>query len=119
MVETGVNDPNLTLPALLARRARNASDGRLVLDTIGGLVVGALVLAFRPPGWPTLFSASTAFLAFGAWGISDRMISDGSMSPRVSQLLRALRAGAAGLGIVSAFALVATTMALMLGTWIS
>ena len=117
MVESGANAP--TLPALLAHRARHASDGRLVLDAAGGLIVGALALMARPPGWPILISGAASFLAFGVWGISDRMIGDGGVGPRTARALRLLRAGAAGLGVVSALSLVLTTMALMLGTWIS
>ena len=119
VVETRAEETELTLPALLARRARKASDERLVLDAGGGLVVAALVVAFRPPGWSVLVSAAAVFFAFGVWGISDRMIADQPTSTRASRVMRALRAAAAGLGVVSAVALVGTAMALMLGTWIS
>ena len=104
---------------LLASRARHASDGRLVLDTAGGLVVGALLVAFRPPAWPVFLSAALVFLAFGVWGISDRALGDGALGPRMSRTLRALRLFAAGLGVAGALALIATGMAVMLGTWIS
>ena len=119
MVDTHTEKSDLTLPELLARRARNASDERLVLDAAGGLVVGALVLAFRVPGWPVLASAAALFLAFGLWGISDRMITDDAVGARMSQAMRALRVAAAGLGVASGLALVGTAMGLMLGTWIS
>jgi hypothetical protein len=119
MVETGANGPEVTLPALLASRARHASDGRLVLDAAGGLIVAALLVTFRPPAWPVLVSAAIVFLAFGVWGISDRVIADGDVGPRTSRALRVLRAVAAGLGVASAVALIATAMAIMLGTWIS
>lgn len=119
MVETHAETADLTLPELLARRARTASDSRLALDAGGGLLVGALVLAFRVPGWPTFVSAAAAFFAFGVWGIIDRTLGDGTLGPRMSQTLRVLRAAAVALGVASAFALVGTGMALMLGTWIS
>ena len=104
---------------MLASRARHASDGRLVLDAAGGLVVGALLVAFRPPAWPVFVSTALVFLAFGVWGISDRALRDGHVGPRTSRALRALRVMAAGLGVAGALAFVATGMALMLGTWIS
>ena len=119
MVETRAERSDLTLPELLARRARSASDARLALDAAGGLLAGALVLAFRVPGWPVLISAAAIFVAFGVWGIADRTIGDENLGARTSQAMRALRAGAAGLGLVGALALVGTGMALMLGTWIS
>jgi hypothetical protein len=119
MVETRAQEPEMTLPAMLARRARHASDGRLVLDAVSGLVVSALGIFFRPPAWPVVVSAAACVMAFGSWGIIDRVLADGRTRPRASWALRALRVGAAGLGILSALALVATTMAVMLGTWIS
>jgi len=104
---------------MLASRARHASDGRLVLDAAGGLVVGALLVAFRPPAWPVFLSAALVFLAFGVWGISDRALGDGQVGPRASRALRALRVLAAGVGVASTLAFIATGMAVMLGTWIS
>jgi hypothetical protein len=119
MRESGANDRAPTLPALLAHRARHASDGRLVLDAVGGLIVGALALATRPPGWPILASAAASFLAFGVWGISDRILEDAGVGAYAARALRALRGAAAAFGAASALALVLTAMALMLGTWIS
>ena len=119
MAETRAERSDLTLAELLARRARSASDARLALDAGGGLLAGALVVAFRVPGWPVLISAAAIFVAFGVWGIADRTIGDENLGARMSQAMRVLRAGAAGLGLVSALALAVTGMALMLGTWIS
>lgn len=119
MVETHEHQHHLTLPALLARRARGASDGRLALDAAVGLIAGALVLVLRPPAWPVLVSAAACFLAFGVWGISDRAVRESSGGTRGLPALRALRAGAVTFGVFSALALAATAMALMLGTWIS
>ena len=119
MVETSAPDGDITLGTVLVRRARQASDGRLVLDVVGGLLVGTLVVALRPPLWPVIASASAAFFAFGAWGISDRVLSDGRLGARSAYAVRGVRAAAVAVGVVSALALVATTMAVMLGTWIS
>ncbi|MGQ0713430.1 MAG: hypothetical protein ACT4PJ_06835 [Gemmatimonadaceae bacterium] len=109
----------LTLPSLLATRARTASDGRLALDTAVGLIAGSLAIALRPPAWPVLASAAICLVSFGAWGIADRGVNDANAGGRGLRVLRGLRACAAALGVVGAVALVATAMALMLGTWIS
>ena len=119
MIETPANGGDLTLKTMLVRRARQASDGRLALDVAGGLVVGVLAITFRPPLWPVLASASATFVAFGVWGISDRMIAETVASGGRVDALRALRSASAAFGVVSAVALVVTTMAVMLGTWIS
>lgn len=119
MVETHENQNDLTLPALLARRARGASDGRLALDAAAGLIASALVLVLRPPAWPLMLSAAVCFLAFGVWGISDRAVRESTVGARRLRALRALRATAVALGVVGALALAAAGMALMLGTWIS
>jgi hypothetical protein len=119
MVGTHENQHGLTLPALLARRARGASDGRLALDAAVGLIAGALALVLRPPAWPVLVSAAACFLAFGVWGISDRAVRESPVGTRRLPALRALRAGAVIFGVLSALALAATGMGLMLGTWIS
>lgn len=118
MVETQANDQPTTLATVLVRRARSASDGRLVLDAAGGLIVAAVVLVLRPPAWPAIVSAAVCFLAFGVWGICDRTVREDEAGTR-APALRALRTAAAGVGILGALALAATTMALMLGTWIS
>ena len=119
MVQTEANGAPATLAGVLAARARQASDGRLVLDTASGLVVGALALAFRPPAWPVVLSAAVSILAFGAWGISDRALRDTEADSRGAQVLRMLCIVMATLGALGALALTATTMAFMLGTWIS
>ena len=118
MVETQANGQPLTLATVLVRRARSASDGRLVLDAAGGLIAGAVVLVLRPPGWPAIVSAAMCFFAFGVWGISDRTIRDSGAGAQ-DRALRALRATAVALGVLGGVALAFTAMALMLGTWIS
>jgi hypothetical protein len=118
MVETEANGSE-TLASVLVRRARQASDGRLVLDAASGLLVGALALAFRPPAWPVLLSAAVSLLAFGAWGISDRALRETEEGSGGAHALRALCVAMAIVGALGVVALAATTMAFMLGTWIS
>ncbi len=119
MAETQAKGAELTLATVLARRARQASDGRLVLDAASGLIVGALALAFRPPAWPVVLSAAACILAFGAWGISDRALRETEAGSRPSRALQALCVAMATLGALGFVALAATTMFFMLGTWIS
>jgi hypothetical protein len=119
MVDTPTTERQPTLPALLARRARRASDGRLTLDAAGGLIAAALLLELRPPAWPLLVSAAVCFLAFGVWGISDRALRESDHRAARRRALQTLRAAAVALGVAGAVALVVTTMALMIGTWIS
>jgi hypothetical protein len=119
MADTPTSERQLTLPALLARRARRASDGRLTLDAAGGLIAAALLLELRPPAWPPMVSAALCFLAFGVWGISDRALRESEHGGTSRRAWQTLRAVAVALGIASSVALVATAMAIMLGTWIS
>ncbi len=119
MSQTPANRSNLTFPALLAERARTASDGRLALDTAVGLIAVTVAVTLRPPAWPVLASAALCLVAFGLWGIIDRSVGERGADTRALQLLRASRAAAAALGALGALALVATGMGLMLGTWIS
>ena len=119
MRETRANPPDLTLPELLVRRARGASDGRLALDAAGGLIAGALVLVLHPPAWTVILSAAVCFVAFGLWGISDRALRENGVAPHGAPVLRALRAAAVALGVLGGVSLAATAMALILGTWIS
>lgn len=113
------SESGTTLPALLAARARGASDLRLTLDCAVGLLAALLIAFGRPPLWPALLPAAVCFLAYGTWGIADRELRQASRSPAAASALRALRALAAaagyGAGVVLLFALVA----LALGQWIS
>ena len=112
------NDRDVTLAALLARRARAASDGRLVADASGGVIVGALVLAFRPPAWPLAVAVAAFFFAYGFWGISDRALTGRPAAAPATRVLRVLRVASATLGVVSVLGFAATLMAFALGNWI-
>ncbi|MGH7627258.1 MAG: hypothetical protein ACREOJ_18325 [Gemmatimonadaceae bacterium] len=131
MIET-IPRPNASLPELLAQRARHASDGRLALDLAGGIIVATTAAILAPPGWLQLISAALTFAAFGAWGISDRMLSERSSTAASApgragragragrdQWLRAARLAAAALGTCAAVVLLLSVFALLLGTWIS
>jgi hypothetical protein len=108
-----------TLGDLLVARARRASDGRLVSDVIGGALVAFIALLWRPAGWLPLLSAGCCLAAFGAWGISDRVIREQVGGGRSSRVLTIARAAAAIVGAVAGLALIFSLWGLALGTWIS
>ena len=118
MIETRAPERQLTVSALLAARARSASDARLALNAGGGLIVGALALAARPPVWPLLVPAATCFLAYGGWGIADRALHERPPGSQGVRPLRALRAGAVVLGVSSVLAVAGVIMGFVLGNWI-
>lgn len=118
MPVTQSSEPDVTLVALLAARARRASDGRLALNAGGGLISAALALALRPPVWPLVVAAGSCFLAYGAWGITDRALQERATNAREVRPLLALRAAAVVVGILSALAVGGLVMAVALGNWI-
>ena len=109
---------DLTLPALLAARARAASDGRLAADAGAGLIAGALAAIAQPPAWPLIVAAGTCFLAYGTWGIADRALQEGPRGTRADWALRGLRAAAATLGSLGVVAMAGIIMGFALGNWI-
>jgi hypothetical protein len=123
MTDNAAPRAELTLLEMLAARARGASDGRLVLDVLGGLTIAIVFVLWRPAAWLVPFSVSLCFLTFGAWGISDRELGEravtGATSIRTLATLRAVRAGAAVIGAISAVLAVLAAFAMALGTWIS
>ena len=113
--------PEVSLPEMLAHRARTASDLRLALDAGGGALATIAVLIWHPAGWwPLLASAALCFASFGIWGIADRELADRAVAgDAVSRALRAVRVGAAVLGGAAAAMLLFGMLGVALGTWIS
>ncbi len=107
------------LPDLLAARARNASDVRLAVNTAGGLIAGGVLAATRPPLWAALLPAAVCFLAYGTWGITDRVLREGGHAPTAAKALRALRGAAAAIGFGAGIVFLLAVLALALGQWIS
>lgn len=108
-----------SLPQLLAQRARNASDKRLVLDAAVGFVGAASLAVLRPPLWVPLSALAFCLGAFGVWGILDRETSDGASGGRRARLLTGARAVAALVGGVSAALFGVSLFFSLLGRWIS
>lgn len=113
--------PNASLPAMLAARARAASDGRLLGDVLGGAAVASAVAVWRPTAWVILFAASVCFASFGLWGIADRELRERvtASSPRLAQTLEGVRGLAALVGTLAVLTMLFAGLALTLGTWIS
>jgi len=115
--------PEPNLAEFLTRRARSTSDGRLAIDVAAGLVVAIAAVIWRPEGWHLVASAAVCFLAFGAWGITDRELREREIASAMSfgsyRLLRFGRVLAAGLGALAAATLLLGLLGIALGTWIS
>lgn len=97
-------DPEVSLPEFLSSRARRASDARLALDAACGFVVAAVAALWRGPAWHLIASAAVCFLAYGAWGIADREMSERASTIRKN--LGAFRVGRIVAAIVGALAAV-------------
>ena len=116
--------PDATLPALLAARARAATDGRLALDVVGGMCAAAVLAVWHPAGWVIPCSIAVCLAAFGVWGITDREIIERAAhtaggAPRLVSTLRVLRVLATVTGTAAAILACFALLRLTLGTWIS
>ncbi|PYP78023.1 MAG: hypothetical protein DMD35_12715 [Gemmatimonadetes bacterium] len=113
--------PDASLSEFLVARARAASDGRLVLDVVGGSLLAIGVATWRPTGWISLAGVALSLVAFGFWGIADRELRErahGSSSATV-RVLRAVRAAATLVGVLSALTALFAGLGVALGVWIS
>ena len=119
MIDT-VPRPDASLPEFLAARARHASDTRLALDALIGLLVAAGVAYWNGPGASFLAGVGVCFFAYGAWGIADRELGERPTAPpRVRATLRAARIVAALLGFAAGAYPVVLALAKALGVMIS
>ena len=106
--------------ALIARLARHASDGQLVVATAIGIAAAAIVGLVAPDWWfvalPLLSVGS-----FGVWGIADRTASERSarLGPEFGGrgALASIRALAAVVGTVTGLLTLLVVVARMVGTW--
>jgi hypothetical protein len=108
-----------TLTEFVVDRARRASDARLALNAGLGFSVAAAVGFWRPPAWIAVVSLALAFGAYGCWAIADRELGEGLRSGWMKGALRALRAGAAVVGVLASLGFLATVLGFALGTIIS
>src|SRR6478672_8339177 len=109
---TSTADNQQDLNALWRRAAHRATDGQLVACVALGLVACAGLVAAMMFGvqrafhwWPSVLPAILV-AAFGAWGISDRELSERQASGTVSRMLAMVRwcsaIVGAGVGVVAA-----------------
>lgn len=113
--------PEASLRDVLVARARRSSDARLVVDVAGGIVAVVVAATWQPRVWLGVVTAAACFIAFGAWGITDRELiehAEGRAHGAVA-LLRVLRGLAAAIGAVAGIALLLEALGFALGTWIS
>lgn len=113
--------PDASLFEFLAHRARSASVQRLTGDVIAGGAIFGAALQWESTLWLAAASTATCFVAYGIWGLFDRVRSrvDSGRWPRMGGLLDALCALAAGTGVIAAAAGLFAIWAIALGTWIS
>jgi len=113
--------PDASLVEYLAARARAASDGRLVLDALGGLLLALAIAVWRPVAWPSLAGVCLALAAFGFWGIADRELRDRADAPTslATRTLRVARGAVAAIGFISGAVALFSWLGVMLGKWIS
>jgi len=106
---------------ILAARARAASDGRLVVDVVGGILVVIPTALVRFTLWPIVIGLGVCLMSYGLWGISDRELQDRATNPRsrVAVALTAARAICVAIGCVAALVVAVGGLRVFLGTWIS
>ena len=108
------------LGTVLAQLARRTPDGRLVLAAAVGVVAALVAIVLKPPAWFPMLAAGVCLLAFGTWGITDRVLHEARDSASSTQrVLRATRVAAVVLGMCGGVALVLGVLALAMGNWIS
>lgn len=108
-----------SLVQLLARRARGATDARLVVDAVLGFIVALAAVLARGPGWNLFAAAGICFMSFGVWGIADRERSEHADGTRAARLLGSGRWVAAITGFAAALVLAVGALAILIGRVIS
>ena len=113
-------DDGESIFALIARLARRATDGQLVLASAVGISAAAIVGLVRPSLWfvalPLLCIGS-----FGIWGIAERTASERRtrLGPDFGgrRALAGVRVAAAVVGTLSGALVVLAVVARAIGTW--
>jgi hypothetical protein len=108
--------------ALVAKLARRASDGQLVVAAAAG-IAGAAAIGFLAPSWWFAALPLLCIGSFGVWGIAERTASERleRIGPAFvgRRALAAVRIAAAAIGTLAAVLALLTVAAMALGTWIS
>lgn len=113
-------DSATSLPDYLAARARAASDTRLALDAIVGLVIVVAFSTWRIPAWYLLAAIGACFLSYGTWAIANRELAETPHEQRRKQgLLKGLSMLSAVAGFGAAGFLMLAVVAKLIGRVIS
>jgi hypothetical protein len=112
-------NPEISLTDFLARRARRASDARLIIDAVIGFAVAVAALLAQGPVWYLFTSAGICFLSFGAWGIADRELGERDGRSPLVRLLSVARTLSAIVGFIAAAALLIGALGVAIGRVIS
>lgn len=105
-----------SLFGVLAARARQASDTRLVADAAIGVTLAVAILLIRPALW-VLAMPAVVVAAYGAWGIADREAVGHSPGTR-RMALGVARVAALAAGIIAALGFLFGALGAVLGNWI-
>jgi hypothetical protein len=99
--------PEASLTEFLVERARAASDTRLLIDAIGGLLVAVTFGIWQIPAWYLLSALGACFLFYGVWAVARRELDDlPAEAPRQRVIPRAI----AIIGAVGGFGALAFLM---------
>src|SRR5690349_21777137 len=112
-------NPEISLTAFLARRARTSTDARLVVDAVVGFIVAVAALLAQGPVWYLFTSGGICFLSFGAWGIADRELSETQPESMPARMLKLARIASAIIGFIAAAAFVTGALGVAIGRVIS
>ncbi|HLB10865.1 MAG TPA: hypothetical protein VK617_15100 [Gemmatimonadaceae bacterium] len=109
-----------SLFAILAARARVASDATLAAFTAIGGVAAVALIAVRPRWWMYALLPVVAG-AFGLWGILERGISErgANRSARYDRVIAAMQWLAVAIGTVAAIVTAFAVLGILLGPFIS
>lgn len=106
-----------TLTDVLGARALRTPKDRLVLDIVGGALVGAAAVWARPTGWFPLTAAAVCFASYGSWAIAERHVRSLSVTPfeEAPQAWLFFRQAAATVGVASFVILLFALLGVALG----
>lgn len=118
-IENSKQGSEISLIEFLARRARGASDARLVVDAVVGFAVAVASLLAQGPVWYLFTSAGICFLSFGVWGMADRELCERMSTGVFDRRLLIARVAASIVGFIAVIMLVLGALGVALGRIIS
>lgn len=109
--------PEQTLSEVLGARALRTPLDRLVIDIVGGILVGGAAIWARPPAWFPLLTAAACFACYGCWAVTERRLhaDPNNPSPVSSPAWRFARQASAVLGLAAYVTMLFALLGLALG----